>query len=104
MEQERHILHEEHKNDLLKQVENAKKMQSLINLPAWTEILSPALESKRESMIRSFLTTKFDSLSEVILIQQGINAIDNLLSCMSEYIKTGAEAAETLKTQGKDNA
>jgi hypothetical protein len=104
MEQERHVLHQEHKDDLLKQVDNARKMRELVRLPAWTEILEPAIKGQRDVLLHTFKTRKFDNLSEVAAIQQGIDTLENLLSCIQEYIKTGEEAAETLKTQGKENA
>jgi len=96
---ERKVSCDEHEDELLLKVKAGKEVERLVALPAWMDILEPAIKGKRDSLTRTLLTTKFESVSEFAAIQQGINSLDNLLSCVYEYIKDGKEAAETLKAK-----
>jgi len=95
------ILSDEHRDELLHQIEVARKMRELVRLPAWTEILEPAIVSRRDSLLSVFKTKKFETLNEVISIQQGIDALENLLDRVYGYITAGEEASEILKNQVK---
>lgn len=92
-------LNDEQREELLIQVRKGTEMKRLIDLPAWQEILKPDIIKRRDSLIQSLYRTPFNNLNEVHAMQQGINALENLLSCVEDYIQTGLKASEILKSE-----
>ena len=78
-------------------VEKANLIRSMINHTGWKDILEPLLKNKQQSLIQSFLTTKFTSMTEVVYIQQTINAIDEIFKTIEFLTAQGAVALEQLK-------
>jgi hypothetical protein len=84
-------------DELSEHAERGRVIRILVNQPGWKEILEPMLKNNQANLLNQFLTTKFSSLSEVLLVQQSINAIDSIFKTIEFLIVQGDNASEQLK-------
>jgi len=82
-------------------IKDAGYIQQMMSTKGWNEIVRPALNVKRESLIKQLLSATPD---EFIEIRQAINAIDGLVDFIEVKLVEGKIALEELKNTRKDSS
>lgn len=95
-------LSKEEQTELQEKVKSGEKLRELTLHPGWKDVLVPRFEVLRNNMINEMLTQKLD-LTGFQLVQQSINAVDNILKGIDFAIAQGEEADLRLKSEKLKN-
>jgi hypothetical protein len=72
--------------------ESAKKVERTLDTEGWRDVIRPAIQDRRASLLNSLVDEV--EHGNVILIQQSIRAIDNLLSFVEVTLTEGDAAIQ----------
>lgn len=87
-------------DDWVSDRDRGQKLHNMLQRPGWTEVLSPALESRREGLAHKLLIC--DS-KDMELVRQSINAVDSLDAFIKVILAIGEKAAENLKKETEED-
>jgi len=83
--------------ELQEMSERAGMVNETIRTRGWTEVIRPALAGKREGLIKTMLSKKFENIIDLNYVQQSINAIDAIFVLVESTLAEGEEADKILK-------
>jgi len=94
-------LSKEERTELQETVNAGAKLRDLLRHPGWKDVLRPRFDKMREAMIDQFLTSPLD-LAGFQLIQQSVNALDNIIGGIDFAIEKGESAELSLKAKEEE--
>jgi hypothetical protein len=74
------------------ELEDAQKVNEMINGEGWLEVVKPALINRELNLIKDFSSAT--TFEQFVTIQQAINAIRNLLSFIEVTLAEGKKSFE----------
>ena len=83
--------------ELQEMSERAGMVAQTVMTPGWTQIIKPALSSRREGLVKTMLGKKFENIIDLNYVQQSINAIDAILTLIETTLAQGKEADQILQ-------
>ncbi len=75
--------------------EASSKVRQTLQTPGWQDVIAPALKQRREDLCRQLLDET--EHRNMILIQQGTRAIDNLLLFIEDTLASGEQAVSEIR-------
>lgn len=89
---------EEQEAEFAQCLQDGQKLESLIKHPGWTEVLKPRFDNLRKNLVQKMLSERLDERG-FVLLQQSINALDNIIGGIAHAIEKGKAAAEYFKNK-----
>jgi len=91
---------DESRAELMDQAEAFRAVDEMVKTTGWQKFIIPRIEQYKEKHETNLRNSK--ELNEIMRSQEGLNAIDELLSTLMMDIHIGEEAIETLSKEKQE--
>lgn len=78
-------------------IKDANAVRKVVKSKGWTEVLRPALEQRKNSLLQEFKQAK--EFSDFVRLQQSVNAIENLLNYIEYVLSQGEQALKEYRKE-----